>query len=515
MEGGIYQLFLALICSSILSGYVLLRIFRLSVYFSRLEIAVLSFLLSFIFSGLSTLSFLFVDEITRSIIMPVLFILLGAGSIVLSRYRRTRSNDGTEIRRPRSLCSGIDVLSLATCIIFYMTFFYLIYPAAAVEPSTDSSRHYSYSITLSRTPDVYAGNVLVAGDVSTGYGYLLFHAFQAALHNLSGLDQTVTHFQTIQIGLNIFIPLSIYTLAKRFFGNLDKRIPALSTLFYTVFSNFTFIYFAQLKLLDFGNTEFQLLSTDVAEKSYSGIVNFIQPFHFFTPLSVAYMLFILAFLLLRVPDLPRFRFIGFYSVLIFAMYYTHLPEAVLFVFFIATFSFFYKNCKPLRINGALVSLLIGSTLAGIFFAYASIGWKSEFRDIRISTAGILSMMLPLLVVLSTLLWRQKVLPYIKFFEKVSDFFARTKVLLAISISLVTVFLFGLLMWLVIVDFKTSRVLEIGVMPWFIYPLILGMVGLLALLSIRYVRELFAQRRLCYSLVGYFIFFYNGKSCFLC
>lgn len=485
IEGGTSQLLLALICSSILSGYVILRIFGISQYLSRLEIAVLSFLLSFIFSGFLTLSLLSVDENTRSIVMPLLFLLPGAVSILLKR-RRNIKNKGSYTNQPSSLSNNIDILPLALCIIFCIVFYFLTYPNAALLPATDASRHYSYSAILSRTPDVYAGNVLIAGDVYSGFGYFLFHAFQASLHIMSGLNQTIIQFQTIQIALNLFLPLSFYILARRFFEDIDKRIPALSTLFYTVFSNFSFIYFVQLKLLNTGNTDFQVLAADVAEKSYSGIINFMQPLHFFTPFSVAFMLFISGFLLLRIPNLPRYRFIGLYSVLIFAMYYTHLPEAVVFVSFVSAYSFISKSKRVLRLDDALVSLLIGSILASIFFAYTSFVWKSDLRDIRISTIGILSFILPVVFVIGSLLWRQKVLFRIKLPLKYIDSLNSTKFFLAISVSLVAIYLFGFLTWLTIEDFKTSLVSEIGVVPWFIYPLLLGIVGLLALLSIKYM-----------------------------
>ena len=95
LVGGTSQLFLAVVCSSILSGYVLLKIVNITKYFFHLEVAVLSFLLSFIFSGFSTLSLLPINENTRSITLPMLFILLGAVSLVLKR-KQIRNKDNID-----------------------------------------------------------------------------------------------------------------------------------------------------------------------------------------------------------------------------------------------------------------------------------------------------------------------------------------------------------------------------------------------------------------------------------
>src|SRR2546427_6250696 len=70
------RLVLAFLCTSGLSAYALLNVCRLTKYFSKLEILVLSFLTSFIFSGLCTLFFLSIDETTRALIIPSIFVLL-------------------------------------------------------------------------------------------------------------------------------------------------------------------------------------------------------------------------------------------------------------------------------------------------------------------------------------------------------------------------------------------------------------------------------------------------------
>ena len=65
MQGGVMQLIMVLLLTSILPGYALLNIFNLNRYFSRLELLVLSYVFSFIFTGLITLIFVFLNENVR------------------------------------------------------------------------------------------------------------------------------------------------------------------------------------------------------------------------------------------------------------------------------------------------------------------------------------------------------------------------------------------------------------------------------------------------------------------
>ena len=119
---------------------------------------------------------------------------------------------------------------------------------------------------------------------------------------MSGIQQSVAQVQTVLVILNVFLPISVYILAKRFLSDIDKRIPAISVIFYTILSNFSFIYYTQLKII--GTAGSQIVNL-VAERSQNGNINPLQPFPFFVPLSVSVILFVIAFLLLREINIPR------------------------------------------------------------------------------------------------------------------------------------------------------------------------------------------------------------------
>ncbi len=475
----IFPLLLAFACGSLLSGYSLVTIFRLRSYFSRLEVVLLSFVLSFIFSGIVTLPLIWVTENVRSILNPLFYLTIGLIStfMVLRDFRREekKSKELNLAGRTTSLARSLDILAILISIGFYVFYFLITYPNAALLPDSDISRHFGAAITLLRTPDFYSL-----------FSYLLFHAFEGSIITLSGvMNISIGTFFSLLVTLNIFLPVAVYIVAKRFLENVDKRIPAIAVIFYTFLSNFSFIYYTQLNLIGTASNDIQFL---LADKTYDSIINFLQPFSFFVPLSVSFIIFIFIFSLLKNSDMPRSRFIPLFTVLIFAMYLTHVVEAVIFSVFLAIYSLVSRKLK-IRLDDALFSTLIAFVLIGMWFAYISLVWPSPQRLTTISIATVYPFAVPIVLVGGTMIWRKKILPKIKLGIKIKTSVGRRFYFILCTI-IVCVYLFGFLTWFFIEDFRASSLANTGIVPWFIYPLLLGTVGLLGLLSVKYLNNIF-------------------------
>ena len=294
---GAIQLILAFSTTSLLSGYVVSNSFNLTRYFSKLEVLVLSFLLSFIFSGFSTLVVLPLDQNSRATAICFFFIIAGVSSAI-----RHLKNRNSSVHQLRSFCKNVDIFAIGLCIIFYAIFFYYVYPNFTFLPGSDITVNDRYSILLSRSPDLY-----------TGFNYLLFHSYEATLHSLSGNFQSVSSFLSIQVISNMFLPLAIYIFSKRYLVKVDKRDsgPLNNILF--AFKQFFIYLFCSAQLISSSTSgEVQILGQDVAEKAYNGTINFLQPFSWFVPLSVSFILFVMAFMLLKVDSISRVRLVNFY-----------------------------------------------------------------------------------------------------------------------------------------------------------------------------------------------------------
>ncbi|WP_134482625.1 hypothetical protein [Candidatus Nitrosocosmicus franklandus] len=403
-------------------------------------------------------------------------------ALVIKALKRIDTKDlslRNHLSKPSSFSKKTDVLAIMLCISFYCIFNFAMYPDATLIPYADTSRHYNHSSILSVFPDLY-----------THFNYLLFHSYSATLDVLSGMNQKMTDIQTIPILLNLLLPLSIYVLTKRFLSNIDKRIPALATIFYTFFSNLSFIYFAQLKLIQDGSTDTTIL-TEVAEKSFNGTINFLQPFLYFTPMSAAFLILIISFMLLKVNNLPKIKHIVLYSVLILALNLTHISEGLIFIVILIIYSLITERDKA-SLNNALVGSLIGTVVTILFVIYRVFVWPDPLDDRQLNFATQIVFILPGIIV-ATLAYRWKILPRLsKFSEewiiKIKRHFSSTmrSLILTITIAFTVIFLLGLVIWIVTDDFRYSMVITNGFVPWFIYPMLFGVTGLLAILSLRYL-----------------------------
>jgi hypothetical protein len=492
------QLLLSFLTASFLVGYSLLNIFKIDKYLSRLEVIVLSYLTSFIFSGFSTLVLVSFDEKTRGIVIPLLFILIGLCSLIQHIKSRSRDSDSEFTTHSlASLCKNTDLLAIGLALTFYVIFYYFTYPNFTYIPGSDISRHFSDSVILSRSPDLYAGHTT----------YILFHAFEAAFYTLAGSPQQLAPFQSIQVLLNLFLPISVYILAKRFFGRIDMRIPGISTILYAISSNFSFVYFAQLKLLNTTGIEAHLLGAEVAERSFNGTVNFLQPFPWFVPLSVSFVLFVAAVLLLGAREMPRRKFVPLFTIIILAMYLTHSSEAVIFVVLIAAYSFVSKKGDSIRLNEALYSSLLSFIFAAAFVILYTLIWTSALTTSSIPLNVMISLISPTLFVSAALLWRLKIS---RDFDFASKFIRGTTFYSILSNILVVVYLIGFITWVFNETFTTSSIYDTGVAPWFVYPLMLGIVGLLAVLAIRYFPNVLPNNNVRFIVASILIFVALGK-----
>jgi len=461
------QLPIVFASSTFIVGYVLLNICKLTKYFTNLETIILSVFIGFIFTSTSTLALLWFDESLRSILIPILFIFLGIASI----FRHFRKHE-VKTFQIKSLSKQIDILAIGISIIFYVLFFFFVYPEFSILPGTDISRHFADSILLSRTPDLY-----------TEFPTMLFHSFGTSLNALSS-GPSIDYFLTIQIVLNLFLPLTVYVFSKRFLEKVDKRIPAISVIFYSVFSNFSFIYYMQLKFQDTSDSLPLILGNLVTQKAYFGNAYLSQNFAWFVPQSLGFMIFIFLLLLLGIREIPRSRLIPLMSVLIFSLFLIHLPQALIFIIFLSCFSFI-STSKSLRLNDGLISSMIAVTGAIMAFTYIGYVWSIGLRlpDSSLQIIFYASALLSLTVF--SFFWRKNILHKLHFLKEIK---LTGKSFRFLSIILVSFYLFSFLIWF-FNDFESLSYFKLGVVPWFIYPMILGILGLLSLLAIRYLGEI--------------------------
>jgi hypothetical protein len=482
VDGGLVQLALALLCTSFLSGYALLNIFGLTHHFSKLENLVLSYILSYTFTGFITFVSLPINQDIRTLGVLTSFIVLG----LISAFKHKRSKLSSY---PKSFSKNIDFLALLIAVTFYVISFYFTYPGFALLPGTDISRHYSHSVVLWRTPELYSA-----------FQYLLSHLHESAFITLS--NASVTYIQTALVTLNLMMPLAFYVMAKSYLESIDTRLPTISTIFYSTFSGFAWIYLTKLKLEGVGGSQLSLLSM-VNDKADNGAMYVAQPFLWYVPLSVSFTILITQFMFLRKFDLNKRDFVALFSLLIVASYLTHVTEAVIFTLFLCFYAFFSRN-KDARIDDALLACIFGFVFLNAFYLILqylfgiSLGFFS------------LSLILPTLVSILVYVFRRTTVH-----GKVAACLHKLAVRPLIkAVVYVTAFAYilGLVVWIGgVPSFHTWAINEVAPIVWFCYPVFLGVIGILTIASFYYLLEDTKAKELLMLFIALIVFsFIFGK-----
>jgi len=459
------QLLLTILVSTFFSGYSLLNLASATQYFSKLELLSLSCLTGISLSGFAYLMLLPLDRFSRPEAMSLLYIALGVLSVILRITRRKQ----TEFRR--SLSRHHDLIILALSLVFYIAFFLLMYPKAALIGNSDAMRSYAYSRVLERATDMYDSR------------YVLFHSFEA---NIIGLSQpNPILLQIFLAPLNLLLPILFYVVAKAYLDSADIRLPGLALVLWVFFSGLGWVFFATafVNNIPSNNEELFELFLLSQDKTYGDTASFLTEFQWYIPRTLALALFFACLLLLSRKELPRATFVFLFSLMFASMYLVHIVEAVILAFFLSILSTFFEN-KQLRLDDALYSSLLGFMMVGLIYGILAMTTNFSF-----SLAQILALILPSTALCFSLFLKGRSYLINLGLDKLVKKY-RIHLLKTACVALPSLYLVALFTWfLVVPQFSSSLVNEwnsFGLVPWFIYPTLLGVNGFLALISLSYL-----------------------------
>lgn len=482
-QGGLVQLILALFTTSILPGYALLNIFGLDYCLSELENVVFSYILSYAFTGFMTFSLLFAGENTRVLVVLSSCILLGFISALKHRKQKPFS-------RPKSLSRSIDSLAILVAIAFFALSFCLMYPGFALLPGSDISRHYGSSIVLNRTPDLYIGSE-----------YLLAHLHESMFIALS--NPSYLSAQMSLLFLNFFLILTFYTfyiMAKQWLKNIDARLPSVATIFWVLFTNgfggFSWLDFVNLKITTPYQTQLQLLYL-TADRTYNGTIYGILGL-WYVPATISFVVLMGAIFLLGKKEIPSRKYFALFSTVIAMLCLTHVVEATLLAVFLAIYWVLSKNTE-LKTDLALKASTFGFALVVVAYYVFSRFDTRFFFDLPL----LLSLALPIISLTLSLSIR-------KFGHFTSPKFkhklrlrSASKILMLLIALLYAVALLSSVS--LVSSFHTAQVDAIGVVPWYMYPLMLGITGLLSMIALYYIAEKGGAYKSLWFFIAFMIF----------
>jgi len=447
----ILNLICAIIVSFFLPGYVILRALKFHFSNAWVEWIVLAFVISLPISSLVyTLILFFVPMAWRGVTLAAAFLIISLVPII-------RTQKSLEIRPPETnidfdLCRAFTLVIVLAFIIFSIA---ATYPQMALNPGLDIARHYSDSLRVNIIPDLYFAEEP------------WFH-FQFAIINILS-DQSIGIFETSLAYLGLISVLAFYVMANTYLGDVDRRLPTLATMIWSLFSGFGWIYFLREKLAMLDSSKHYDLLVRANDKTYWDIGYGQGPWLWlwFRPLTVGFTLIFVLLYLLKREDISRRNFLFLFSLIVTTLGMVHIPELVLFVAFL----FFMALVKPiaeLYLAEASLSTSLGALavipLQVIYRQFFGITFRAISFDLIIG--------LFVIAIMSYLLIRKPHRPFPICRETSMNF-------LTIGFLLAYLALFAT--WLSFGDaFSVKYVYEIKSVPWLLYPVLLGIGGLLAL-----------------------------------
>jgi hypothetical protein len=461
----ILNVVLALIVSSFLPGYAILRLTKLCFLHNPAELIVLSFGLSI---PVDVIMMTFLRSFSETtIILSTIYLVISLMLFAANRVHREQKATVYILHEPKKY-SLTNFLLLLLVVIFFIVFICLLYPMMVYAPGFDIVRQYTQAQVFLKTTQAYPD------------WYPFFTIYRAAVSSLSSSQMSLSQMPVLQTSMafmSVMVILSFYNMANVYLKKFDDRLPVISTICWVLLSGFGWIYLAIEKVKDpflaninyFGRVS-NISFGDVGSGLGSNL------FLWFRAQTVSFTILFLLLYLMKRYDISRKFFIFIFSILVTTLFFTHFPELVMLV--LLFFILFLFNPKiQIRLKDALASTVIGLLPVipvSLLFRYVD--------GIKVPMPSYLVLILFIITLFSYFLFDKKRCE-LHLNEKL-------KVKTLMPIFFLILFISGFIVWeLGEFSFAINLVGNTGSIPWFIYPISLGVVGLLGLISILVCKKL--------------------------
>jgi hypothetical protein len=189
-------------------GLFFLKLFNWNKYFTFLERIILSY-----FVGTGVIGFLWLFSVKINLLFRkwgILLLLLTFSLINVKTYW----NEKHEVNVNRR-----NFLGLSLIFAFYLVSYIILYPDH-IHIITDISRHYEWSLFLAQSPT----------SLPT-LNYILETAFESCFLALS--TGSIAQNLVIFLLLNLFLPITVFTAAKRVLSNHQEKLAVIVAFFFT------------------------------------------------------------------------------------------------------------------------------------------------------------------------------------------------------------------------------------------------------------------------------------------
>ena len=450
-------------------GYSITKLLEFESLLDNLEIVIYSFVLGFTYIGLITFTaaILFEMAVIRYILLAL--ILIHVVLLFKQVFRKSKELHMQFNLNPTTLFRWlmVSIVVLSFYAFYYKDFVYI--------PGTDISRHYMYSVNIVRNPIEFVG---IAPDY-----YYLFHSSVGALIVLSG-ERNFALVNVLLIVIDIIYVLSIIPFIRvvsTYGKNIDSVLAFLSTFIFTglgwlyiLFNPPSNTLYYYSKLIEGNN------------KMYNNLMYTPSPFMWPVPLSFATATYLLSltllFKILRSEEnvflSSRFSLSLIAALLALAMSGSHPPEGVMYALILSlTILLTVKHRVSYTMNGLIIGFVTGYVAGGLVdIAITAISPHP------VTVARIVAFLGSAILIGSTWLLRKVLWTALRPLHRI-HFTLNTHQKTILS-DIFLYFVIGLFMVGILTSLDMNNKFYtyaadpggvIGLVPWFIYPILLGFV----------------------------------------
>ncbi|MCW3995868.1 MAG: hypothetical protein NWE98_06935 [Candidatus Bathyarchaeota archaeon] len=472
------RLLAGLFLSCILPGYGLLRLIDRKRNYRGLVLLVLSFFVSVFTMAIFSYILIILNVPTVNIYwVTVGFNLLIFIGLLLETLKTRKL---TNIQSVSSKCYRLDYLILICVLLFFVVGWLTYYSSYKLGSTGDMWEHYYTFLHVSK------GDLLSSSHLSYLHAETWFSLHYLSVFELTGFPSL--NGWMVYAFINFFYVLAFYVMVRGIVNDKHPRVPVIAMLIATLFAGFGWIV-----ALSLGSQNSWVTALDTAGSyTYNDIISsFIYgPIPQYFSLSV---LFVLIYLMVRQES---FSFItGFLTAILVAQgLLVHSPEIIFFVLFFFCFIVCSNRENLGKLKWFSLSLLLGLFLVFLI----GLPFLNNFYFS-------MDLILPYLFVV---VCASFILIYFK---------QRTAISLKISRKIVLFFLcfvwfayfLSFIVWQSTLSLNvTANLVDVGLKPWYIYPINSGLSLLLGLLGITYIvvnRSLLPNTKfLIISLIALFI-----------
>lgn len=471
------NIILSMIVSLILPGYVLLRLMKIKQ--SPLETAVLSFTLSLSITGIiSTLVFSTIElHEQRTLILISTYLFLSILPIAKKQFEKKEEFSRNSISQKLYTLNLLEVFLLALFVFFFIFIMVLLYPRVGLDAGLDPYRYFGIARSLDRS------------------SACLWNTFdQAVVYFLAIPSEPLSYdalvsFQSLMAYLGLFLLPSFYIMAKTYLTEIDERLPILATVFFFAFSGFGWFFFASNKLANPTYPELSLLS-DAVFNTYWDVSRNGGPrqWQLFRAETIGAIVFFTLIYILNKKEVSRGKYVLLSFLLILGEAFLYLPLLILFISVLCAAFFLIPQIK-LRLRDTLLASAFGLSIT-LFITFTNdfiFNRISLLQYTYIATMAIGTLSLYFLI---PRLWKGLNLTV---FLKRSDFFTS---------ALIFIYLGLLITWFLNpYSFNYSDISSmIFNVPLSLYPMLLGVNGLLALMGINVILKNHKSKTIVFFLI---------------